>query len=240
MFSALHSFDLQKDQELKSLLDSVFSVAALKLFFLYEQRWWEQLPYGGILQGRSVCDLPLRQTYYFRPDACEAGVNLDYGLLMASYDDTQMVDYWKGMEDTWEQKLQDQGELHPWLASVSLCLHEKSGMAPDAAYHLPPHLYKAPQEMIQHARKQLALLHGVTVQDIPEPLIGAYVDWSRDPFDGGWHLWRPQVNVEQVMRRLKQSLGKQHEVYIVGEAYSGMQGCAHGDRSASPAGVQPH
>ena len=227
------SFDLQRDQELKYLLDSVVSVPALKLFFLYDQRWWEKLPRGGIVQGRSVCDLPLRQTYYFSPDACEAGAGLDYGLLMASYDDTRMVDYWKGMEDTLEEKIQDQKELHPWFASLPLFLSGKPGMAPDETYHLPPNLYKAPQGMIQHARKQLALLHGVTVQDIPEPLVGAYADWSRDPFDGGWHLWRPQVNVEQVMRRMKQPLGKQHEVYIVGEAYSGMQGWVEGGLTAT-------
>ena len=227
------SFDLQRDQELKSLLDSVVTVPALKLFFLYDQRWWENLPHGGIVQGRSVSDLPIRQTYYFRPDASEAGAGPDYGLLMASYDDTRMVDYWKGMEGTLEEKIQDQKELHSELASVHLFLSGQQGMAPAGTYHLPPNLYKAPPGMIEHARKQLALLHSVTVQDIPEPLVAAYADWSRAPFDGGWHLWRPQVNVEQVMQRMKRPLGKPHEVYIVGEAYSGVHGWVEGALTAT-------
>lgn len=228
------SFDLQRDQELKSLLDSVVGVPALKLFFLYDQRWWEKLPSGGIVRGRSVCDLPIRQTYYFRPDACEAGTCSDDGLLMASYDDTRMVDYWKGMEDALEEKRKGQRGLH----QRSLFLSGRQGVAPDGPYHRLPNLYKAPQVMIQHAREQLALLHGVNVQDIPEPVVGAYVDWSRDPFDGGWHRWRPQVNVEQVMQRMKRPLGDQYEVYIVGEAYSGMQGWVEGALTATEVVLQ--
>jgi hypothetical protein len=238
MLQPSKSFDLQRDQELKYLLDSVVGIPALKLFFLYDQRWWEKLPSGGIFQGRSVCDLPIRQTYYFRPDACEAGAYSDYGLLMASYDDTRMVDYWKGMEDSLEEKIKDQRELHQLFASLPLFLSGRQGVATDKPYNLPPNLYKAPQLMIQHAREQLALLHGVNVQDIPEPVVGAYADWSREPFDGGWHRWRPQVNVKQVMQRMKRPLGNQHEVYIVGEAYSGMQGWVEGALTATEVVLQ--
>jgi monoamine oxidase len=226
------------NQHLKQMLDTVTSVPALKLFLLYEQRWWEKLATGGIVQGRSICDLPIRQTYYFKPDACEQGSCRDYGLLMASYDDAHMVDYWKGLEDSQERNIRSQNELSQRLTALPTSFSGRRGTTANKVQTPPPNLSQAPEIMIQHARQQLALLHGINVQDIPEALIGVSIDWSSDPLGGAWHLWKPQVDVEQIMRRIKQPLGDQHKIYIIGEAYSGMQAWVEGALTATEVVLQ--
>jgi monoamine oxidase len=95
-------------------------------------------------------------------------------------------------------------------------------------YDPPPNFHKAPELMVQRATEQLALLHGVTVESIPTPKVGAYADWSLEPFGGGWNFWQPQANVKDVMTKVKQPLGPQYPVYLVGEAYSGVQGWVEG------------
>ncbi|HEY1349276.1 MAG TPA: FAD-dependent oxidoreductase [Ktedonobacteraceae bacterium] len=91
----------------------------------------------------------------------------------------------------------------------------------------PPCLHLATAEMCQRAREQLALLHGIQESEIPDPVYAAYADWSMEPFGGGWHFWEPGVNVEDAMKKIKQPLFEQ-EIYIVGEAYSGVQGWVEG------------
>jgi hypothetical protein len=98
---------------------------------------------------------------------------------------------------------------------------QKQGYAP------PPQLHDATPQMCQRAKEQLALLHGVQERDIPDPKHAACADWSLEPFGGGCHFWEPGVNVEQTMKNVKQPLSEQ-QIYIVGEAYSGVQGWVEG------------
>ena len=44
---------------LQLVVQTVTPYPAFKLYLFYEQRWWES---GGIQRGRSVSDLPIRQT----------------------------------------------------------------------------------------------------------------------------------------------------------------------------------
>jgi monoamine oxidase len=217
------------DTGLRYLLQSVQPYPAFKLFMLYEDRWWESL---GIEHGRSVSDLPIRQTYYFRPDVCEQPhVPEDapsYGVLMASYDDARAVDYWKGMEQAPEERERSRRELREWFnrqpREISR-LFAAAAAAPQP--EPPPNMHKAPKEMIARATEQLALLHGLDVEDIPDPVFGAYADWSLEPYGGGWNFWEPQVDVQPVMRRVKQPFDG-YPLYIVGDAYSGVQGWVEG------------
>jgi monoamine oxidase len=78
--------------------------------------------------------------------------------------------------------------------------------------------------MIEFAHNQLRLVHGVP---IPRPYVAAYKDWNEDPYGGGWHLWKTQVKVWRVMPRIRQPL-KDENVFICGEAYSGLQGWVEG------------
>ena len=223
------TFDPFGNRRLQLLFDSVLGYPAFKLFLLYRVRWWEKS--GGPVHGRSVSDLPIRQTYYFRPDGCESlptTVCPDYGLLMASYDDAQAVGYWKGMEVPLEEREQQRAELRRQIQALHAGLGGRFVSATDDPSEPPPNLHKAPESMVQRATEQLALLHGLKVEDIPPPIIGAFADWSLSPFGGGWNFWQPWVNVKDVMTTVKRPLGDDLPVYLVGEAYSGAQGWVEG------------
>lgn len=219
-------FDLQGDDRIRRLVESVLPIPAFKFFLFYAERWWEDF---GIDRGRSVCDLPIRQTYYLGPDALyekdpEKPVP-PWGLLMASYGDARSVDFWQGMVPPQQQRKQGRVELRKSMAE--LVRHIRPGEE-SSIPEPPPELNKATREMILQARAQLALLHEVELEEIPEPSLAAFADWGFDPYGGGWNLWQPQVDVRQAMTDVKAPLGEDRRVYIVGESYSGYQGWVEG------------
>jgi len=208
-------FDLQSDT-LKPFIDSVTPIPAFKLFLFFEERWWEEL---GITKGRSICDLPIRQTYYMAPESGDS----ESGLVMASYDDGRAVEFWQGLippEDE-EKRRKRRKELRKELASLAE-VREKDLPG------LPEEVNPATPQMIRHATEQLYLLHDQNGLKIPEPKAAAYADWGFDPFGGGWNFWKPQVEVKNVMTTVKAPLGKERGVFIVGDAYSGVQGWVEG------------
>jgi monoamine oxidase len=229
-------FDLDGDTELKRLVQSVTPTPAFKLFCLYSERWWERL---GISAGRSVSDLPIRQTYYFAPDPGPSQAPASAaGLLMAAYDDLTAVDYWQGLIPSEEDRASERDELRAALGGLA----RGAGLlaAGELPPEPPPHLHKAPDDMLRHAKQQLALLHEIPAEEIPDPVVGAFVDWSFDPFGGGWSFWSPRVDVRDVMDRIKVPLGKDTRVNIVGDAYSGLQGWVEGALSATEAVLERH
>lgn len=225
------SFNLHTNTHLRRLVRSVRPYPAFKLFLLYEQRWWEQYGFGGerIEHGRSVTDMPIRQTYYMRPDACETGADCEkYGLLMASYDDSIAVDFWQGLEPGPIELERFNGGLATKMEEAFRILNANAREAvAQPKFDPPPMLHLAPQLMIDYARQQIAWLHGMSEHQVPQPLLGAFADWSLDPFGGGWHFWEPQINVEETMPAIRHPVPEAN-VYIIGEAYSGAQGWVEG------------
>lgn len=207
--------------KLKPLLTSVRSYPAFKLFLLYAERWWERT--NGIRQGRSITNLPIRQSFYFRPHP-PGGTDPGYGLLMATYDDVWAVDFWRGMALPTEVQAQSSAEFERLLAAIPGQFGRSDRMK------LPPKrlLQQANPAMVERAKKQLALLHGLNLTEIPDPIIGAYTDWTQDPYGGGWSFWQPQVDVKRVMPMVRQPLGEAVPLYIIGDTYSGLQGWVEG------------
>jgi len=180
----------------------------------------------GIERGRSVCDLPIRQTYYFRPDQ---GSGDPAGLVMASYDDAQAVGYWKGMEEPHE--VRERPAARRKLQQAFARFRGAFSGFSEGEQVLPENLYEAPPAMVARAQAQLVELHsdaGKPAIEIPEPLLSAYADWSLAPFGGGWNWWEPERNVADVMREMQAPLGHQAGLYVTGSAYSGMQGWVEG------------
>jgi monoamine oxidase len=230
------SFDLQADPGLGSLVRSVTPYPAFKLFLFYETRWWEEF---GIKVGRSVSDLPIRQTYYLPPDPPSGGGPLPpYGLLMASYDDARAVDYWQGLiprEDVREQGRVELREAIEGLLRGAGVLAENATV-PDP----PPDLHKATEDMVDHATTQLALLHRIYPSMVPKPVVGAFADWGLDPYGGGWNFWAPQVDVRDAMTRIKAPLGDRARVNVIGDGYSGAAGWVEGALTATEVVLQKH
>jgi len=81
-----------------TLLRSIESIPACKIFLTFEHPWWREVPDGpGKIEadtyGVSHTDLPMRMCYY-------VGVDPDTGqaLLLASYGDGDAVDFWRALE----------------------------------------------------------------------------------------------------------------------------------------------
>jgi monoamine oxidase len=231
------SFDLQGNAELGQLVRSVTPYPAFKLFLFYESRWWEER--FMITVGRSVSDLPIRQTYYMPPDPPHDGGPVPpYGLLMASYDDARAVDYWQGLvprEDTLEQGRAELREAVEGLLHGAGVLDRGQTVVDP-----PPNLHKATDDMVRHATDQLALLHDMPAEEIPAPVVGAFADWGLDPYGGGWNFWTPQTDVLDAMTRIKAPLGPYRRVNVIGDGYSGAAGWVEGALTATEVVLESH
>ncbi len=195
-----------QDAWVKENIPSVLIQSAFKLFLAYERPWWRAL---GLVAGRSVTDLPVRQIYYFGTESDrEGGKPWFNSLLMASYNDMGTVPFWKGLE---------QGE--PYLGYRPSCGADDSGSAL-ALGDLP-----ATDQMVRVANKQVAEVHGLP--EIPMPYAAVYHSWNEDPYGGGWHEWKAGVRLDQVMCQMRKPVPTQ-DIHIVGEAYSYGQGWVEG------------
>jgi monoamine oxidase len=175
-------WNLRTNSTLRARVATIRAYPAFKLFLAYKQRWWDDKGFDKqpIYHGRSVSDLPIRQTYYLRPDICEQGGECpDYGLVMASYDDSVAVDFWRGLEPTDDE----QRTLDDHLVTMVMSSLPTFGLSgtPRNQWVKPPPLHGAPPNMIRHAHRQLAQLHNIQPTQIPEPVYGAYADWTLDP-----------------------------------------------------------
>ncbi|MGH9662984.1 MAG: flavin monoamine oxidase family protein, partial [Bryobacteraceae bacterium] len=194
------------DPWLKANIPSVLIQSAFKLFLAYERPWWRAL---GLIAGRSVTDLPVRQIYYFGTEGEQEG-GLPYlnSLLMASYNDISTVPFWKGLES---------GD--PFKGYRPSCL-ESGGKD-----FIPKTEFRATEEMVQIANRQVASVHALP--EVPRPYSAVYHTWNEDPYGGGWHEWKANYRLDQVMCRMRKPVHDQ-DIHIVGEAYSYGQGWVEG------------
>ena len=97
-----------------------------------------------------------------------------------------MRSFWRGLilrRDEWESGRVALGRAMAHLIS-------QAGLAlADAVPDPPPHLHRASDGMLRHTRSQLARLHQILEEDIPDPVVGAFADWRFDPFGGGGNFW---------------------------------------------------
>ncbi len=194
-----------KDAWFRTNLSSVISQAAFKIFLGYPYPWWREL---GLVAGRSITDMPIRQTYYFQTEG-EVGPDPknQNSLMMVSYNDSAAVPFWKGLEggDPFE------GNPNPFV--------------PNAAARVQPHRFTITRQMVDAAQEQVREVHGLKY--VPEPYTGIYQDWTEDPYGGGWHGWKAGVEYWKVMPQMRQPIPNER-VFICGEAYSDVHGWVEG------------
>jgi lysine 2-monooxygenase len=207
---------LFEDAWLKWALPSVLIQSAFKLLMAYERPWWRAL---GLVAGRSVTDLPVRQIYYLGTEGEQPdGLPFSNSLLMASYNDISTVPFWKGLED---------GEAYPGYAP--------SCPVRGAAKITPAPEFTATTEMVEVANRQIAAVH--SLPEIPRPYSAVYHTWNEDPYGGGWHEWKAGYRLDEIMWRMRKPLDR-HDLYIVGEAYSYNQGWVEGALDTSESMLQ--
>lgn len=195
-----------EDPWLKANIPSVLIQSAFKLFLAYETPWWRAL---GLVAGRSVTDLPVRQVYYFGTEAeQEGGLPYMNSLLMASYNDISTVPFWKGLEI---------GE--PFKGYRPACLE------PGVEHVVPDLEFPPTDEMVNVANSQVAEVHALP--DVQQPYSAVYHTWNENPYGGGWHEWKANYRLDEVMCRMRKPVPDQ-DIHVVGEAYSYGQGWVEG------------
>ncbi len=195
-------FNPQLHPELQDAMASTIIQPSFKLLMGFEYPWWKQD--FNATAGESITDLPMRQCYYFGTDP-----NDSHSLFLASYNDMRTVPFWAVLEG------------HPEL-------FEPRGTAKAALADLERlRTVQATRVMVDEAMQQVRQLHGMGPDQIPDPYVTWFKDWSQDPFGGGYHAWDARVDVENVMKFMRRPFADEH-VHVCGEAYSDQQGWVEG------------
>lgn len=193
---------------LRGKLEAVISQAAFKIFLGYPYPWWRSL---GLTYGRTITDMPIRQTYYFQTE-CEmedGEAGNQNSLLMVSYNDLGSVPFWKALETATHEGDYFTGNDNPWVPRGK---------------EVRRHRFPITRQMVQAAQDQVREVHGLKF--VPEPYTAVYHDWSDDPYGGGWHAWKAGFEFWEIMPYLRGIPGE--KVHICGEAYSIGQGWVEG------------
>jgi|LakMenE27Jul10ns_1017307.scaffolds.fasta_scaffold00135_8 hypothetical protein len=207
-----------EDPWLEENIPSVLIQQAFKLFLAYERPWWRS---QGLVAGRSVTDLPLRQVYYFGTESeQEGGQPWLNSLLMASYNDISTVPFWKGLE-----------------AGKAYEGYKPACIEADVQNLVPQMQCRVTDGLIKVATKQLAEVHAQ--QSVPLPYSAVYHDWSADPYGGGWHEWKANYRLDKIMWRMLKPV-EQEDVFICGEAYSIGQGWVEGALTTAEQMIEKH
>jgi monoamine oxidase len=187
-------FDPVNDR-VRALIESVDGIALFKVFACYRYPWWEA---AGVTQGRSLSDLPIRQSYYWGVEGRQEGANPanTNAVMLASYDDELNTQFWAGYRN------KGADEMFPTEVDAA-----------DQRWQQ----HKAPKGMVEEAHRQLMELHDVRYA--PAPYAAAYRDWAEDPFGGAVHLWKIHQKSWEVMPEMIQP-EPSLDVYVCGEAYS--------------------
>lgn len=205
-----------RDREVREMVESVIIQAAFKIFLAYPYPWWRVL---GLQAGRSITDMPLRQTFYFQTEGEQGGDPKNYNsLMMVSYNDLGSVPYWKALEE---------GDPFP------------VGRNPFASRGAPAPAtgFEVTRQMVEAAQAQVRQVHGLDF--VPRPYAAAYHDWSDDPYGGGWHAWKAGFKFWEIMPKIRQPVVGE-DVYVCGEAYSINQGWVEGALQTAELMLEEH
>jgi monoamine oxidase len=198
---------LERDRELRHDLEAVISQAAFKMFLGYPYPWWRSL---GLDSGRTITDMPIRQTYYFQTESEMPGGDPDNhnSLLMVSYNDLGSLPFWKALEEGEPFRGTPDSPANQFIEGEAV----------------RPHRFQITENMVQAAQEQVREVHGLKF--VPEPYTAVYHDWSDDPYGAGWHAWKAGEKFWEIMPRMRGIAGE--NVHICGEAYSIGQGWVEG------------
>ncbi len=212
-------------REIQDLITSVTPRPLFKLFTTYSNPWWRAAGYiepNGqtfipLESGRSVTDLPVRQTYYWPRDDGTPAID-GPSMLMASYDDGTNIGFWDGFRPRRRQAWQEGKAV---VEPEDPYIGDDCEKQPDLEWCQ----YKAPRRMVKEVARQLAVIHGLSYT--PDVRNAAFRDWGDDPFGGGWNSWNIGVQSWDVKKRIVQPFDRR-PLYICGEAYSDAQGWVEG------------
>ncbi|MCV9929815.1 FAD-dependent oxidoreductase [Flavobacterium sp. LS1R49] len=218
-------------QEIQSLISSVTPRPLFKVFTTYSSPWWRNAGYTDPVEGyvplqsgRTVTDLPIRQTYYWpinNGDPSQSGESM----LLASYDDGSNIGFWDGLRPQ-RKKAWKKGISHADLISDPFIGEGANAeIAESKVLNQSWHDYQAPRKMVEELDRQLKQIHDVDYT--PAVQSASFRDWGEDPFGGGWNSWNIGVKSWEVKEQIVHPI-ENCSLYICGEAYSDAQGWVEG------------
>ena len=221
-------------QQIQSLISSVTPRPLFKVFTTYASPWWTAAGYWktdaatgatsyvAVQSGRTVTDLPVRQTYYW-PKADGTAATSGKAMLLASYDDGSNIGFWDGLrpqrKTAWRHGLRNAP-----LVDAFVNKDESTATGNDGLNQIWND-YEAPRELVEELAQQLRQVHDVSFT--PEVRNAAFRDWGEDPFGGGWNSWNIGVKSAEVRDTIVNPIAG-CPLYICGEAYSDAQGWVEG------------
>ena len=198
------------------LLNAVEGCHLYKMFIAYDTPWWEK---EGVTEGRSLTDIPIRQCYYWGKEADKKNPKNTNAIIMV-YNSGQNADFWGGLRhiplgpgDTQKEIPNKFFDRKPMPFTTSIKEHNPW----DQRLRKNWNKRKAPMEMVKEMHRQLKELHNV--EDAPEPLEAAFMDWGDDPYGGAVHFWNPGYDSIKVLEEIIHPVSD-FPCYICGEAYS--------------------
>jgi monoamine oxidase len=220
-----------KLQEIQPLIGSVTPRPLFKVFTTYASPWWRVAGFTDatgkfvpLESGRTVTDLPVRQTYYW-PNSDGSPAKSGTSMLLASYDDGSNIGFWDGLRPQ-RKKTWNKGYSHPHLEDPFIGEDvEAEPNNEDDGLNQTWKEYKAPRKMIEEMTRQLKQIHDLDYT--PKVRSAAFRDWGEDPFGGGWNSWNIGVKSWEVRDKIVHPI-EDCPLYICGEAYSDAQGWVEG------------
>jgi monoamine oxidase len=219
---------------IQELIGSVTPRPLFKLFTTYNNPWWRAAGFNdgakfvSVESGRSITDLPVRQTYYW-PNDDGTPAREGPAMLMASYDDGANIGFWDGLRPRRGHSAPAGREVatpkNAFLGPADALIGAGSMAAPAGEPGQSWSDFRAPTRMVEEVARQLAMIHGLSYT--PEVRTAAFRDWGEDPFGGGWNSWNIGVKSQEVKAQIVQPFGNR-AFHICGEAYSDAQGWVEG------------
>jgi monoamine oxidase len=204
-------------QRIENLVSSVTPRPLFKLFTTYDSPWWLA---AGVQSGRTLTDLPVRQTYYW-PTNQGQPATAGPSMLMASYDDGPNIGFWDGLRPQRKRPRYASELAAATAAQGGDDLFDGDATNPDATWYR----YKARRAMVAEVSRQLGTIHGLSYT--PKARNAAFRDWGADPYGGGWNSWNIGVKSWEVRDQIVRPSSKSR-LYVCGEAYSDAQGWVEG------------
>jgi monoamine oxidase len=199
---------------IQNLLKSVMSMPAFKALIPFPKPWWQQ---AGVTAGRSTTDMPIRQVYYM--ETATGSPNNTNSLMLATYADGRTETFWRALLDLTKERFPEKPDRH--------------------APPIEKYTSEALPIFMDILKPMLARMHQLPLSEVPNPLLTRVKDWSADPYGGGWHFWRPRIEVWKTMPLVRRPIANT-PVYICGEAYANQQGWVEGALTSAEHVLEDH
>ena len=210
--------DPKKAPHVRFMMNAVAPIHLYKMFIAYEKPWWEK---GGVTEGRSLTDIPIRQCYYWGTEGKQKnGDSKNTNSLIMAYNDALSADFWGGLRDIPLAPGDIKTEsIHGKFRRKKMPFALSSVKQNEWDKRLQGNwkICEAPHVMVAEMHRQLKIMHGVT--DAPEPLEAAFMDWGDDPYGGAVHFWNPGYKSTDILHKMIQPV-ENFPCYVCGEAYS--------------------